>query len=109
MATIKDFELLDLRIGRIADVTRVAGSDKLLYFSVDLGEQSPRHIVSGVANVYDPQSLLGRSVVVVANLEPKWIAGVLSQGMLLGIERDHAGLPLLIFPQPDIAPGSKLS
>ena len=109
MATIDDFNKLDLRVGKIIGVAAVIGSDKLLSISVDIGEPSPREIVSGVATSYSSDDLLGKSVIVVANLDPKLIRGVESQGMLIGIERDNRGQPLLIFAQDQILPGSRLS
>ena len=109
MATKDDFEKLDLRVGKIVGATVVAESAKLLCISVDLGEGVPREIVSGVARIYRTEDLIGKNVIVVANLDPKLIAGIESRGMLIGIEQDSNGLPLLIFAQDGIAPGSKLS
>jgi methionine--tRNA ligase beta chain len=109
MVTSDDFEKLDLRVGKIIAATAVNGSAKLLLISVDIGEDTPREIVSGVAKVYATEDLIGKSVILIANLESKLMAGVESHGMLLGIEQDPNGLPLLIFTQDNIEPGSKLS
>lgn len=109
MANIDDFLKIDLRVGKILGAALVSGSTILLSISVDIGEGLPREIVSGVASVYRTEDLIGKSVIVVANLDSKVIAGVESNGMLIGIEKDGNGLPVLIFAQDDIAPGSKLS
>jgi methionyl-tRNA synthetase len=109
MATKDDFQKIDLRVGKILGAALVSGSTKLLSISVDIGEGVPREIVSGVAKVYSTEDLIGKSVIVVANLDTKVIAGVESHGMLIGIESDSNGLPVLIFTQDQIAPGSKIS
>jgi methionyl-tRNA synthetase len=107
--TIDEFGMYDFRIGKIISVNRVEGSEKLLNLGVDIGEPVPRQILSGVAKVYTSEDILGKRVIVVANLDPKIMAGVESRGMLLGIERGGDGAPLLIFPENDIAPGAKIS
>jgi len=109
MATKEDFEKLDLRIGRILSAALVSGSKKLLSISVDIGEGVPREILSGVARTYRAEDLIGKSVIVVANLDSKVIAGTESNGMLIGIEQDSDGLSILVFAQDNIVPGSKLS
>lgn len=109
MATKDDFEKIDLRVGLIIAAESVSGSKKLLSLSVDIGEGVPREILSGVANVYRTEDLIGKSVIVVANLDSKLMAGIESHGMIIGIEQDSNGLPVLIFAQDNIAPGSKLS
>lgn len=75
---------LEMRAGIVRAVERVAGADKLLRFTVDLGEAAPRTIVSGIAQAYpDPAPLCGTRVVVLANLAPRTIRGITSQGMIL--------------------------
>ncbi|MDP8228901.1 MAG: methionine--tRNA ligase subunit beta, partial [Candidatus Electryoneaceae bacterium] len=80
--TIEDFAKLDLRVGLITSVQRVPDSDKLLAVEVDLGSEK-RQVVAGIAEKYDPQSLIGRRVVIVANLKPIKLRGELSHGMML--------------------------
>lgn len=90
MINIDDFAKLDIRIGEIKSAEKVEGSDRLLVFKVDLGEEQTRQIVSGVAGYFsDPQELVGRQVPVVANLEPRTIRGVESQGMILYVSDDE--------------------
>ncbi len=100
---MEDLERIDLRVGTIVDARPVEGADRLLVLRVDLGEASARQIVSGIAHHYAPQALLGRQVVVVANLKPARFRGVRSEGMLLaagGADALH-----LIGPDGPVAPG----
>ncbi|HCA59203.1 MAG TPA: methionine--tRNA ligase subunit beta, partial [Blastocatellia bacterium] len=80
--TIDDFIKVDLRVGEIKVAERVPNADKLLRFEVDLGEEKPRQILAGLAEYYDPEPLVGRKVVVVANLKPRKMRGLESQGMI---------------------------
>ncbi len=80
--TIDDFIKVDLRVGEIKVAERVPNADKLLRFEVDLGEAQPRQILAGLAEYYDPEPLVGRKVVVVANLKPRKMRGLESQGMI---------------------------
>ncbi len=81
-----DFQKLDLRIGTIIKAERHPDADKLLCFDVDLGEEKPRQIISGIANFFEPQNLLNKKVVVVANLPPRKLRGMVSHGMILTAE-----------------------
>jgi methionyl-tRNA synthetase len=104
-----DFGKLDLRVGKILSAERVPKADKLLKLSVDLGEPEPRTIAAGIAEAYaDPQTLVGKNVVVVANLAPRTIRGITSRGMLLAA---HGGAKELgvVEAAADVAPGSKVS
>jgi methionyl-tRNA synthetase len=81
--TIEDFSRLDLRVGTVLKVEPIARAKKLLQLEVDLGEKEPRTLVAGIAEFYDPDLLVGKQVVIVANLKPAKLMGVLSKGMLL--------------------------
>jgi methionyl-tRNA synthetase len=102
--SLKDFQNLDLRVGTIKSVERVAGSKKLLKILLDIGEE--RTIVAGLAGLYAEPDLVGKQVVVIANLEPVKLMGVESNGMVLAAE-DKAGVHLLA-PDAETAPGSKV-
>ncbi len=102
---IEDVHRLDLRIATILAAERVAGTDRLLRLSVDAGEPEPRTIVSGIADAYQPEALVGRQIVLVANLKAAKIRGIVSNGMLLAA-RDESGLSLLT-PDRPAAPGSR--
>ncbi len=83
MISLSDFKRIDLRIGEIVTAEPITGTDRLLKVQVDLGPEQ-RTLVAGLATSYTPHQLIGLKVIVVANLEPAVIRGVLSQGMLLG-------------------------
>jgi methionyl-tRNA synthetase len=85
--TIDDFEKLDLRVVKVLEAEKVEGSDKLLKLRVEMGGET-RQIVSGIAKHYSPESLIGKSVILVANLKPVKLKGIESQGMILAAAND---------------------
>jgi len=97
------FARTDLRVGKVLEAERVPKSDKLIKMKVDLGFEL-RTIVGGIGKAYAPEVLVGRQVVVVANLAPRKLMGIESHGMLLAAS-DNAGLPYLIAPADDARPG----
>ena len=108
VAEYADFQKLELRVGTILEAGRVPKADKLLCFKIDLGEAEPRQILSGIAEHFEPETLVGRQVCVVANLAPRKIRGLVSAGMILTAEAPDGKLTLLA-PGGDVAPGSKIS
>jgi len=106
MISFDEFRRMDLRIGKVLDADPIAGTDKLLQLTVDIGEEQPRVVVAGIAQTFRPRELIGASVVVVANLEPATIRGVQSQGMILaaGDEQPTA----LIVPDRNCRAGEKV-
>lgn len=100
-----DFQKLDLRVGTIIVAEQHPDADKLLRFDVDLGEEKPRQIISGIAEFFNPVELVGKKVVVVANLPPRKLRGLVSHGMILTAEKDEH-LSLLTSVAPN---GSKIS
>ncbi|GAB6057896.1 methionine--tRNA ligase [Desulfonatronum parangueonense] len=102
-----DFQRLDLRVGTVLSAEPVKGADKLLHLHVDLAEPEARSIVAGIAEYWKPDDLVGRQVVVVANLKPRKLRGALSQGMVLAVHAPE-GLRLLA-PSDQVPPGSKVS
>ncbi len=88
-----EFDRVELRVGKVVEAERVEGSRRLLRLLVDLGGER-RQIVAGIAEKYAPQQLVGRYIVVVANLRPRRIMGLESQGMLLATCDD----PILVVP-----------
>ena len=102
---IEDFAKIDLRVGKILTAEKVEGADKLLKFSVKVGEET-RTIVSGIAKYYVPDELVGKEVIVVANLKPAKLRGIMSEGMLLcAVDGDKV---VLITPMVDVNSGSKV-
>ena len=106
MISFKEFQRIDLRVGKVVEAQRIEGTDKLLKLMVDIGEEEPRQIVAGLAPAFGPEDLLGKNVVIVANLEPARIRGVESRGMLLAAGEDE---PLaLVVVDRDCPPGTKV-
>jgi methionine--tRNA ligase beta chain len=103
-----DFQKIDLRVGKIKSVEEVEGLDKILKLTVDLGELGERIILAGVKGAYRPNELLERSIVIVANLEPREIKGIKSEGMLLAVTDDE-DRPILLIPEKETEPGSQIS
>ena len=108
MVGVEGFLELDIRVGRIVEVRQHEQARKPMYvLKVDLGaEIGMRSIVAGIRGHYTEEQLLGREVVCIANLDPKMIAGVESQGMLLACE-DKEGIALLM-PDRKLEPGSRI-
>jgi len=129
----EDFIKTELKIGKIVSAERVEGSDKLLKMMVDLGEKNPstelgasapvapeadaettpetptpklRQILAGIGKVYEPEALVGREALFVANLAPRMIMGLESQGMILAASDDQG--PVILAPDREVAPGSPL-
>lgn len=100
-----DFMKMDLRAGTIVAAAAIEKADKLLKITVDLGFEK-RTIVSGIANDFDPDEIVGQKVCVVANLAPKKLMGVESNGMILMAEEDDGSLK---FVETDAAPGSLIT
>jgi methionyl-tRNA synthetase len=105
--TIDDFVKVDLRVGKVLTAVNVKGADKLLHLSVDIGELEPRSIVAGIALAYKPDQLVGRKVVIVANLAPRKLRGLTSQGMIVAASVED-GLPVLSGFTEDIPVGARL-
>src|SRR5215210_5073592 len=107
--TIDDFAKIDLRVAVVLAAERVPKTDKLLKLDLDLGDEQ-RTIVSGIAQFYEPEALVGRRIVVVANLKPAKLRGVESRGMLLAAGGRAEGQDLgLITLDKDIPPGTRVS
>ncbi len=105
--TIDDFAKVDLRVGEIKSAEPVKGADKLLHLKVDIGEPEPRTIVAGIALAYKPDQLIGRKVVIVANLAPRKLRGLTSQGMIVAASLE-GDLPVLASFHEEISPGARL-
>ena len=105
--TIDDFLKVDLRVGLVLSDAPVKGADKLLHLGVDIGEPEPRSIVAGIALAYKPEQLIGRKVVIVANLAPRKLRGLTSQGMIVAASLE-GGLPVLAGFNEDIPVGARL-
>ena len=106
--TIDEFLKIDLRVAQIKVAERVKGADKLLRLEVDLGYEQ-RQILAGIAKAYDPpEQLVGRKIIIVANLQPRKMRGLESNGMLLAASLGEEGKPILASFLEDVPPGAKL-
>lgn len=108
--TIDDFKKVEITVGKILSVEIVPDADKLLRLSVDVGEEEPRQILSGIREHFeDPQVLVGKKVPFVTNLEPRVIRGLESNGMIMAVsDKDGEGFSLLNVDD-SISAGSRIS
>lgn len=110
MINYEDFSKTELKVGRVLSAERVEGSEKLLKLQVDLGEKGEagtaltRQILAGIGKVYAPENLVGKEIVVVANLEPRMLMGLESQGMLLAASGSEG--PIILTLEREVLPGS---
>lgn len=102
------FQSVEMKVGKVLEAQKVDGSEKLLKLMIDVGEPTPRQVVSGIAKSYEPEALVGRQFAVVTNLKPAKLFGILSQGMVLAVDRPDGGLELTEFSEA-LAPGSRIS
>jgi methionyl-tRNA synthetase len=105
--SIDDFVKIDLRVGQVVSAERVKGADKLLHMKVDIGEAEPRTIVAGIAEAYAPEVMVGRKVVIVANLQPRKLRGIESNGMIVAASLE-GGKPVLAGFLEDVPIGARL-
>jgi methionine--tRNA ligase beta chain len=103
--SFEQFQKVDLRVGKVLRAEGVAGSEKLLRLEIDLGEER-RQILAGLAVSYAAEELVGQSVIIVANLEPRKIMGLESQGMLLCA--DTSEKPVCLTVLSEVLPGTRV-
>ncbi len=104
--TIEDFLRVDIRLAKVLSAERVEGSEKLLKLTLSLGDEE-RTVMAGIAKFYEPKELVGKKILMVANLKPRKIFGVESQGMILALS-DGENLSVVV-PDRDIKEGVKAS
>jgi methionyl-tRNA synthetase len=103
--TIEDFGKLDLRVAKVLEASEIEGADRLLKLQIDLGGER-RQLVAGIKRSYRPEDLVGKNIIVVANLKPATLRGVESQGMLLAAQTDDG--PVLATFEKEVVPGSRV-
>jgi tRNA-binding protein len=103
-----DFAKLDLRVATVLDCKPHANADKLLVLQIDLGSEK-RQICAGLRQHYAPEQLIGKQIVVVANLAPRQMRGEVSNGMLLAATDATTGKVIVVTPSEAAVPGSKVS
>jgi len=104
--TIDDFMKVHLKVARVLEAERVPKSKKLVRLQVDAGEATPRQILAGIAESYEPEALVGRSIVIVANLAPRMMMGMESNGMVLAASPDGGGA--IVLNAEPAAPGTRV-
>ena len=104
-----DFMKVDLRVGTVLEAENVPKSEKLLKLKVDIGEENPRQILAGIAKDYEPESLIGKQIVVVANLKPRKMMGLESQGMVCAASIGDGDSPALATFVDEVANGARLT
>jgi methionyl-tRNA synthetase len=104
---IEDFAKVEMRVGQVKTAERIVGADKLLKLTVDIGTEI-RQICAGIAQYYEPESLIGRKVVVVVNLAPRKLRGVESNGMIVAASVGPDGRPVLAGFHEDVEVGARL-
>ncbi len=106
----EDFAKLDLRIGKVVEVSDHPNADKLLVLKIDIGGQT-RQTIAGIKGYYSPESLMGKELVVVVNLAPRKMRGMESNGMLLAATVDNGRQQdvVIVGPDKDVPPGSPVS
>ncbi|HKR15431.1 MAG TPA: methionine--tRNA ligase [Pyrinomonadaceae bacterium] len=105
---IDDFAKVDLRAGTVLSAERIPKADKLLLLKIDLNEAEPRQVLAGIAQYYEPEQLIGRKVVVVANLKPRKLRGYESQGMVVAASYGEEGRPVIATFTEDVPNGARL-
>ena len=105
----QQFAVLDLRVGKIISAEDVAGADRLVRIKVDIGEETPRVLLAGIKQYYQPEDLVCRTVVVLTNLEPKKIRGEMSDGMILAASTDNFESVKLLTIDGDLPAGARIS
>ncbi len=103
MINIDKFKEIDLRVAKILSAEQVEGSEKLVKLSLDVGTET-RQIIAGIGKKYSPEELIGKEIIIVANLEPRQLMGLESQGMLLAA--DGGDGPIIIAPLGEVPPGT---
>lgn len=104
--TIEDFKKLDLRVAEILNAEKIEGADKLLKLTIKIGDET-RTLVAGIAKFYKPEELIGKKIVVIKNLKPRKLRGVVSQGMLLATTDENT--ISILTPDRDVPSGTKIT
>lgn len=106
--TFDDFAKVKMRVGRVLEASDHPNADKLLVLKVDMGNEQ-RQIVAGLRGFYTAEQLVGRNIILVANLAPRMMRGLESQGMLLAASNADRSRVIVLAPESDIEPGSMVS
>ena len=108
MIKIEDFQKIDLRVAEIKEVEEIEGTAKLYKLKINLGTEE-RQLVAGIKPYYSPEELVGKKIIVIANLEPAKLRGVESQGMLLAASTEDKSEVVVLTVDKDVPNGAKIS
>ncbi len=112
MINIDEFGKIELRIAKVLEAERVEGSEKLIKMKLDVGDKNgtgdfvPRQVLAGIGKTYNPEMLVGKQIVIVANLEPRTLMGLESHGMIVA-GSDNEGIAI-VSPDRELPPGTLL-
>jgi methionine--tRNA ligase beta chain len=106
MITIDDFAKLEFKVGTVLEAEEVEGSEKLIKLTVDLGEENPRTVLTGMKTWHQQDHFKGRQLVFVTNLEPRKMMGMESQGMVMAADSEEG--PVLLVPEKQVPAGTKI-
>lgn len=106
--TFADFSKIDFRVGKVIKAENIEGADSLIRLNVDFGPLGERTILSGIKKWYKPEDLEGKKYIFVFNLAAKKMLGEESQGMIMAAEDDESRDCVLLIPDKDIAPGTRV-
>lgn len=105
---IGDFAKVEMKVGEVLNAARIPKADKLLLLKIDVGEAEPRQVLAGIAEYYEPETLVGKKVVVVANLKPRKLRGYESQGMVVAASIGEEGRPVIATFTEEVPNGARL-
>ena len=106
--SIDDFKKIQAKVGKVLSAEAVPDSDKLIRFTIDVGEESPRQILSAIREWYtEPEQLIGKMMLFCTNLAPRTIRGLESHGMLMAVDGVD-GVPVFLVPDQQVTPGSTM-
>jgi methionine--tRNA ligase beta chain len=107
MVNFEDWKKIELKVARVISAERIEGSEKLLHLVVSTGEEK-RQIIAGIGKTYEPEKLVDKQIIIVANLEPKSLMGIESQGMVVAATNEE-GRPTIIIPESPVLDGTVLT
>ena len=107
--TYDDFAKLQLKVGKVLECVKAENAEKLYILQVDLGEEKPRQIVSSLVDYYTAEELVGKEIIVLANLKPAKMRGHISEGMLLCAESEDSSICVLIKPETPVPAGTNIT
>ncbi len=106
MINIDEFLKVEIKVGTVLEAQEVEGSEKLIKLTVDLGEEEPRTVLTGMKAWHGPEHFKGKQLVFVVNLEPRKIMGMESQGMVMAADPEEG--PVLLIPEKEVPAGTKV-